>query len=430
MHRKEASFDITTENIGTLKTRILNWTRQFNILVYLDSNGYSSGYDRYELLVGTGLYKTISESSVLTPGTPSPDTKGNWILGHICYDYKNVIEPQLYSKHNIVMGFPVTRFFIPETVCTINKMCTSLTINSINSPEDIWNAILATSAHIDVSSIPQVSFTGDTDESTYKQHIDSLREHIRNGDCYEINYCTSGSAQLPSLPDATAVFHKLNTLSPAPFAAFYRWDDQYMWCASPERYIQRDGDTIISQPIKGTARRDTDKAADDAIRTQLANDIKERAENIMIVDLVRNDLARCCTPGSIQVNELFGVYTFPQVHQLISTVSGTLKHGHEFADIIHASFPMGSMTGAPKYKVMELIEHYEHFRRELFSGTVGYISPDGNFDFNVVIRSLYYNASSGILSYATGGAITWDSTPDGEWQEMHLKAWALKRIFT
>ena len=149
----------------------------------------------------------------------------------------------------------------------------------------------------------------------------------------------------------------------------------------------------------------------------------------MIVDLVRNDLSRCSETGSINVDELFGIYSFPQVHQMISTVSGTMKT-RAFTDAIRYSFPMGSMTGAPKFKVMELIDKYERSRRELFSGTVGYITPDGDFDFSVIIRSLFYNAATRYLSYQTGGAITYDSNAEQEWEEMRLKAWALERIFS
>lgn len=171
-------------------------------------------------------------------------------------------------------------------------------------------------------------------------------------------------------------------------------------------------------------------ATDDATaRSALRNSIKEQAENIMIVDLVRNDLARSCVPGSVSVEELFGIYTFPQVHQMISTVAGTLQDSFTGADAFRLAFPMGSMTGAPKIKVMELIDHYESCARELFSGTVGYISPEGDFDFNVVIRSLFYNERSRYLSYRTGGAITYDSDPSLEWEEMRLKAWALERVF-
>jgi len=203
-----------------------------------------------------------------------------------------------------------------------------------------------------------------------------------------------------------------------------------MACASPERYLNKTGSQLVSQPIKGTAKRIlNDEVADEKLKEDLHNSVKERAENMMIVDLVRNDLARCCKTGSVKVAELFGIYSFPQVHQMISTVSGVLRDDIPFTSAFKYTFPMGSMTGAPKYKVMQVIDEYEKSRRELFSGTVGYISPNGDFDFNVVIRSLFYNVASRYLSYQTGGAITWDSVAEQEWEELKLKAWALEKIF-
>jgi para-aminobenzoate synthetase component 1 len=202
-----------------------------------------------------------------------------------------------------------------------------------------------------------------------------------------------------------------------------------MMCASPERFITKGGDIVRSQPIKGTARRSADSAEDERLKAELRNSEKEKAENVMIVDLVRNDLAHSCDVGSIEVEELFGIYSFPRVHQMISTVRGRLRHDTPLTDAIRYAFPMGSMTGAPKHKVMQLIDRYEAAMRELFSGSVGYITPDGDFDFNVVIRSLFYNAETGYLSYQTGGAITWGSDPESEWDELRLKAAAMERIF-
>jgi para-aminobenzoate synthetase component 1 len=149
----------------------------------------------------------------------------------------------------------------------------------------------------------------------------------------------------------------------------------------------------------------------------------------MVVDLVRNDLSKVCEEGTVQVDELFGIYSFPQVHQMISTISGKLKNNISFSEIIRATFPMGSMTGAPKRRVMQLIEQYETTKRGIFSGAVGYISPDGDFDFNVVIRSIMYNKSSGYLSFQTGSAITFYSDPQAEWEECLLKAEAMKKVF-
>jgi para-aminobenzoate synthetase component 1 len=205
--------------------------------------------------------------------------------------------------------------------------------------------------------------------------------------------------------------------------------DKYLICASPERFLKKTGNKIISQPMKGTARRDLqDAAMDEQLKQTLFLDAKERSENVMVVDLVRNDLSKICTDGTVQVDELFGVYTFPQVHQMVSTVSGELKADVSFSDIIDASFPMGSMTGAPKYRVMQLIDEYEPIGRGLFSGSVGYIDPEGNFDFNVIIRSIFYNSSTNTLSYYAGSAITFYSDAVKEWEECLLKAEAIKKV--
>jgi len=231
--------------------------------------------------------------------------------------------------------------------------------------------------------------------------------------------------------DPLSVYQKLSTTSPNPFSALYKLEDKWLICASPERYLKRVGDLIYSQPIKGTWQRDLlNKEKDAENKRLLQQSSKDRSENVMVVDLVRNDLSKVCTEGSVVVEELFGAYSFPQVHQLISTIKGTLKKGIELVDIIKASFPMGSMTGAPKRRVLELIEEYERTKRGLFSGALGYISPDGDFDFNVVIRSILYNSSASYLSFQTGSGITFYSDPESEYEECLLKAQAIKKVLT
>jgi len=413
-----------------MKQRMLNWANQFSILLFLDSNNYSSRYSGYECLLAVGVHDSlaVNKEDGLSLLQQLHDEQRDWLFGHICYDYKNNLEARLASSHEPSIGFPELHFFRPEVVCYINREQTLLTIESVVDAAVVYRDIMGADVHISSEGIPRLRFTGRVGQEQYLDTIRRLRTHIGDGDCYEINYCTEGYCE-GTVVDPLQVFHALNTLSPAPFAAYYRLEDLHMMCASPERYLRKEGTGILSQPIKGTARRDKDAAVDAQIREALRNDIKERAENVMIVDLVRNDLARCCSVGSVQVDELFGVYSFPQVHQLISTVSGTLVPGRPFTDAIRYSFPMGSMTGAPKHKVMQLIDRYEHSRRELFSGTVGYVTPSGDFDFNVIIRSLFYNERTQYLAYQTGGAITWDSVPEKEWEEMRLKAWALERIF-
>jgi len=407
---------------------MLSWCKQFSILCFFDSNGYSSSYAGYDCLLAVGARAHIrGESGDLLSGLQAfHDQHEDWMFGNLCYDYKNVLEPKLGSAQPQKHHFPLLNFFIPQTVCYINRERTVLTIASYDNPCYVYEQI--TDACVLEGLLPELSFTSEQNKETYLRTINDLREHIAAGDCYEINYCNQGYCEAADI-DPFLVFQSLNRLSPAPFAAFYRLQDEYMMCASPERYMRKDGTTLISQPIKGTAKRGADKHEDDELKKLLAESIKERAENVMIVDLVRNDIAKSCETGSVQVSELFGIYTYPQVHQMISTVTGVLKPTLSFTDAIRYSFPMGSMTGAPKYKVMELIERYEPSRRELFSGSVGYITPGGDFDFNVVIRSLFYNQVDRYLSYQTGGAITYDSVPEQEWEEMRLKAWALERIF-
>ena len=418
--------------VGSLKSGMLNWSKQFSILCFLDSNNYPSAYTGYECLLAAGVHKALtatdSRTDMLAVLQQEHDACPDWLFGHISYDYKNVLEPRLTSAHPSGIDFTPFHFFVPVTVCYISRDHTRLTIESFEDTDTIYQAICAQQIMAWQQPLPHLHFSKRVEKDTYLDSIAALRAHIAAGDCYEVNYCTEGYSSQVAI-DPLQVFTSLNALSPAPFAAYYRINDKFMMCASPERYIHRAGSRIMSQPIKGTARRGSDAAADELIKEQLRNDIKERAENVMIVDLVRNDLARCCDTGSVVVDELFGIYTFPQVHQMISTVSGTMRPGAKLTDAIRHSFPMGSMTGAPKYKVMELIERYERSRRDLFSGTIGYITPSGDFDFNVIIRSLFYNAANQYLSYQTGGAITYDSDPVKEWEEMRLKAWALERLF-
>jgi len=425
--QQQAVFPVTQEELKPLKNKMLNWARQFGIFLFLDSNGYTTQGGRYDCLLGAGV------RDVFSPFTNSFDelyafhqTKRSWLFGHLGYDLKNELEAQLSSAHQPRHRFPQMQFFVPEVVAGIDHESATIFIEATD-PAATYRQIIETPVS-EATSLPELDFQPRINREQYLDIIAALREHIRNGDCYEINFCNEAFCE-DAVLDAVATFQRLNQLSPAPFAACYRLDTQYLLCASPERYLRKSGSQIISQPIKGTARRGVDTDQDQLLKQDLLASEKERAENVMIVDLVRNDLARSCETGSVQVDELFGLYSFPQVHQLISTVSGTLRQDLPFTDALKYSFPMGSMTGAPKIKVMQLIEQYEAARRELFAGSVGYIDPRGDFDFNVVIRSLFYNETSRYLSYQTGGAITWDSDAAAEWEEMRLKAMGMERVF-
>ncbi len=261
-------------------------------------------------------------------------------------------------------------------------------------------------------------------KADYLRAVEAVREDILNGEVYELNLCQEFYAEGVAL-DPADVFERLNAASPAPFAGFLRHENHFLLCASPERFVRRSGPQLLSQPIKGTIRRGATAAEDEQLRQTLLTDEKERAENLMIVDLVRNDLARVAQTGTVQVPELFGLYPFRHVWQMISSVTAQLRPETDVVDVLRAAFPMGSMTGAPKIRAMQLIEHYERSRRGLYSGSIGLVWPSGDFDFNVVIRSLQYRQDTGHLSFQVGSAITYDSVPEREYEECLLKARAI-----
>jgi para-aminobenzoate synthetase component 1 len=259
-------------------------------------------------------------------------------------------------------------------------------------------------------------------QKTYLDKIEEIKECIRQGVFYEMNFCQQfhTTAQV----DPYELFKLLNQTSPSPFACFYKLGKRYLIGASPERFLKKTGRVLMSQPIKGTARRKGGN--DNQERVDLESSEKDRAENIMIVDLVRNDLSKVSKVGSVQVQELCGVYSYPTVHQLISTVQSELENEVGFSGILEALFPMGSMTGAPKLEVMKHIDRMEGFKRGIYSGSIGYWNR-GDFDLNVVIRSLEYEEPR--LTYAVGGAITFDSVGEEEWEECQIKAGSLRRLF-
>ena len=263
----------------------------------------------------------------------------------------------------------------------------------------------------------------------YFDKVTNVLKHIHRGDIYEVNYCQEFYAESCEI-NTIDVYQKLNRISQAPFASYIKLRDKFLLCASPERFVKKQDNKIIVQPIKGTARRLNDKIADQKLAQSLVNDPKERAENIMIVDLIRNDLSKNAVKGSVHVEELCKVYSFKHVHQLISTVVCTVDKDDNDVDIIKNLFPMGSMTGAPKISAMKIIEEEEETKRGLYSGAVGYFNPEGNFDFNVVIRSILYNASKKYASFSVGSAITSLSVIENEYEECLLKAKALKEALS
>lgn len=424
--KKSISFPVTEPDI--IKIQMLNWVNRFSIFCFLDNQKYDFSKPAFECLLAAGSKRYVQADA----GNALHQLRdfynrqqGEWLFGHLGYDLKNEIEP-LRSGHSDRVGFSDLFFFVPEYVIKLDDDL--LTVFGEGDLNAVYHDICSSPSEIKAERI-QAEIKQRIGKEEYHQVITELRDHILRGDCYEVNFCQEFFAENVSIPPLQT-YWRLSTISPNPFSAYYRVNEQYCFCASPERYLKKTGSHVFSQPIKGTSRRFlTDKAEDELTRQYLLHSEKERSENVMVVDIVRNDLSRVCKPGSVKVDELFGVYSFPQVHQMISTVSGELAGEMDWVDCIKATFPMGSMTGAPKKKVMELIEKYEHSRRGLFSGAIGYIDPDANADFNVVIRSILYNASNSYLSFQTGGGITYKSIPEKEYEESLLKAEAMKKIF-
>lgn len=347
------------------------------------------------------------------------------LFGYLGYDLKNELE-QLESNNNTLINWKPMEFFTPECIITIEG--NHLIIQSedlVHFQNEIKNALSKSILKIDKKASVSHLKTW-TRKVEYIDTINTLRNHIEEGDIYEINYCINFSATAKNL-NPMQVFQDLCIKSPAPFASYLKMNKKHIISASPERFIKLIDNKIISQPIKGTARRGKTDFEDKKNKRELSESEKERAENMMIVDLVRNDLAKSAESGSVKVEEIFGIYSFQQVHQMISTISAKkLKEVHS-VDSIKNAFPMGSMTGAPKIRAMKLIEKYENSKRNVFSGSIGYFNGENEFDFNVLIRSIYYDEETCALNYQVGSAITYDSDPEAEYEECLLKAKAIEK---
>jgi para-aminobenzoate synthetase component I len=424
--RRVKSFPVT--DFTLLKAQLLAWASRYSSCAFLDNNQYHSDFHTYECLLAVGTYdayRANAGSDALAQLQQFINKyPGEWLFGHLGYDLKSETEAVTSTKTDTI-GFADVHFFVPVIVVRLGP--SQLVIESVGAPpEQIRQQLTDTIITTDWVS-PQVVLQPVLNRDAYLQTVRQLQQHILRGDCYEVNFCLPFTAT-DSLIEPVGVFNKLCGVSPMPFASFYRQQQQYLLCASPERFLQKSGNTIYAQPMKGTAPRHAEPVQDAAQLQALQGSQKERSENVMVADLVRNDLSKICREGSVQATGLFGIQTYPQVHQMVSTISGELRDGISFTDIIRATFPMGSMTGAPKKRVLELIDQYEPTRRGLFSGSVGYIDPAGNFDFNVVIRSLLYNAETQLLQYFAGSAITFYSVPEQEYEECMLKTKAVRHV--
>lgn len=410
------------------KNQLLHWANQYREVVFLDSNQYHKKYSSYDAVLAVDAFtsiKTDYENAFQDLYQYQNQTK-DWLFGYLSYDLKNDTEA-LHSNNFDGLDFPDLFFFQPKKLFLIKEneleiQYLRLCDDEIDSDFEEILSITTNTHHPSSITIKQR-----ISKENYLSKVSKMLEHIHRGDIYEANFCMEFFAKNAQI-EPLEIYQKLNAISEPPFAVYFKNNFQYLLSASPERYLRKEGLKVISQPIKGTARRSFDLEQDEQLKSDLAQNEKERSENIMIVDLVRNDLSHTATKGSVQVEELCQIYTFKQVHQMISTIVSEVENTTSPIEILRTSFPMGSMTGAPKISAMQIIEELEETKRGLYSGAVGYFTPNGDFDFNVVIRSILYNAQNQYLSFSVGSAVTSQAIPEMEYEECLLKAKAMFEV--
>lgn len=401
----------------------LYWSSRYDTSCLLQSNGFADAYSKVEWMLAVGKIDEFTSNGVDTFEKLDAFRSrypNNWIPGFFGYDLKNEIET-LSTAFDDGLSFPDAYFFIPQTVLSFENGC--LSIQTTGNPDHIYAQIIATKIPRAIDEYPffKGAFKKRMSKEEYARAFAHMKQHIARGDIYEVNLCQEFYAENCTI-DPHQVYDRLSTVSPTPFGCFFSMDDRYILSASPERFLAKRSGTLISQPIKGTARRGGSDKEDQKIKADLLSNPKEIAENVMIVDLVRNDLTRSAAPGSVAAERKLEVHSFKQVHQLVSTI--TCRKNDDLSDLtcIENTFPPGSMTGAPKISAMKLCDRYEQSKRGVYAGAIGYFAPDGDFDFNVVIRTLLYNATNRYLSFHTGGAITFEADADREYEECLLKA--------
>ena len=412
----------------------MHWANQFDTCICLDSNreqNLNQLYASYDLVVAVDAFTSIQtdyEKAFEELHIYQSITK-DWLFGYLSYDLKNDIE-ELASTNFDGLQFPELFFFQPKKIFLVKgnevemlylNMCDDELESDFEEISNFQTDSLMDKNNTALEIKPRIS------KDVYLEKTAKMLQYIQEGKVYEANYCMEFYAEEATV-NPLAVYYKLNEISFPPFAVYFKNHQHFIASASPERYVKKKGTKIISQPIKGTAKRSTNVEEDERLKENLSKNSKECSENIMIVDLVRNDLSQTATKGSVVVEELCKVYTYKQVHQMISTIVSEVSSQTAPVEILRTTFPMGSMTGAPKIAAMQFIEELEETKRGLYSGAIGYFTPKGNFDFNVVIRSILYNANNQYLSFSVGSAITSQAIPEMEYEECMLKAKALFEV--
>ena len=418
------------DNPELFKNQLLHWSQQFREVIFLDSNNYHQKQSSFDCVLAVDAFTSIKTdyNNAFEDLKQYQQQTKDWLFGYLSYDLKNDFD-QLHSNNFDGLHFPDLFFFQPKKLFLLKG--NQLEVQYLRLCDDEieldFEAILKNKLITNHYSL--ITIQQRISKENYIAKVSKMLEHIHRGDIYEANFCMEFYAENATI-EPIEIYQKLNAISKSPFAIFFKNNEQYLLCASPERYLRKEENKVISQPIKGTAKRFSDEILDKNSKNELARNPKERSENIMIVDLVRNDLSHTAIKGTVEVEELCGIYTFEQVHQMISTVVSTVENTTSPIEILRTTFPMGSMTGAPKISAMKIIEEIEQTKRGLYSGAVGYFTPANDFDFNVVIRSILYNATANYVSFSVGSAITSQSNSEQEYEECLLKAKAMFQVLS
>ena len=416
----------------TFKKQLLAWGNQYREVIFLDSNDYPQDYSSYDCVLAVDAFTSIKTDyfNAFEDLKQYQSQTRDWLFGYLSYDIKNDTE-DLVSENQDGLHFPDLFFFQPKKLFLVKG--NQLEIQYLNMCDDEVEEDLE-EIRLQITTDYRLQITDcrieqRISEEKYVAKVTEMLAHINRGDIYEANFCMEFFAENTEI-NPLEIYHKLNAISEPPFSMFFKNNTNFLLSASPERYLRKEGTKIISQPIKGTSKRFSDVIEDEKSKLELSQNPKERSENIMIVDLVRNDMSHTASKGSVQVLELCKTYSFKQVHQMISTITSEVLHTTSPIDILKTTFPMGSMTGAPKISAMKIIEALEETKRGLYSGAIGYFTPTGDFDFNVVIRSILYNSEEKYVSFSVGSAITAGSIPEKEYDECLLKAKAMVEVLS
>jgi para-aminobenzoate synthetase/4-amino-4-deoxychorismate lyase len=370
--------------------------KPFPFVIQDESTGIWMGFDHP---VATVEARTLSQvCPVMESVSERVRTEGLWAVGWVSYEAAPAFDPALTVRS--ASDFPLVWLGLFRAPCAL--------------PPGVWTPVEGES--IDWQTT--VSAVG------HRQAIERIRRYIHAGDTYQVNYTRRLRATFKG--DPWVLFTRLMAAQKTRLGAFLDTGDWCVCSASPELFFRLDGNRLISRPMKGTSPRGLSALVDREFRTTLGESEKNRAENVMIVDMVRNDLGRVCEPGSVQVTHLFDVEQYPTVWQMTSTVEGRTRCG--VSEIFQALFPPASITGAPKPRTMQIITELETEPRSIYTGAVGFIAPDGRAQFNVAIRTVLIDQTRKIAEYGLGGGIVWDSTPAGEWEEGWVKARVLTEI--